>query len=131
MLRRHMLGLQHIGIPTFNVAESVKFYQRLGFTVLFEQHAVAGSGTHVVFLECGGIVVECYEAQGGSRRSGAIDHIAIRTGDIDACYDDVVNLNLTVVTDGIGFLPYFENGIRYFIISGYNGERIEFTQEIL
>ncbi|WP_207302299.1 hypothetical protein [Gracilibacillus phocaeensis] len=33
-----------------------------------------------------------------------------------------------MITDDIAYLPFWENGIRYFIVEGVNGEKVEFCE---
>ena len=48
--------------------------------------------------------------------------------DVDAVYAQVQKLGYPVVSNGIEFLPFWKNGVRFFTILGPNRERIEFNQ---
>ena len=63
-----------------------------------------------------------------SRRSGAIDHLALDVKNIDACYDKAREQGYEIVSRGIEELPFWEKGVRFFIILGPNQERIEFNE---
>ncbi|MDR3170635.1 MAG: VOC family protein, partial [Treponema sp.] len=60
-------------------------------------------------------------------KTGAIDHIAIDTTDIDAAFAEVTKSGLTVVS-AIQSLPFWDKGIKFFKIEGPNKELIEFCQ---
>ena len=47
---------------------------------------------------------------------------------IDGAFDFVCSRGLNNTQDEIHFLPYWNNGIKYFTIEGPSGERIEFSQ---
>lgn len=104
-----------------------KFYEKLGFTCCFKtQH----HNCQVCFLSLGSAVIEVYDEDSANAVSGAIDHIALDVSDIDACYTAVQTNGFKILTEGIQFLPFGKHGIRYFIILGVNGEKIELSQRL-
>lgn len=119
-------GLQHIGLPTEKYPETCAFYAELGFTCVHTN--ISPAGQHVSFLKNGNLVLEVYEEQNCAFADGAIDHIALNCTDIEKAYAAAVASGKTVVSDGIMYLPFWENGEKYFIIQGPNHERVEFTQ---
>ena len=120
-------GLQHIGIPTTDMAESLLFYTELGFDIVHSS-IQPENGLAVHFLRLGDLTIEVYEAGEAAMRTGAIDHIAINVNDVDKAFDFVCSRGMNSLDDEIHFLPYWEKGIRYFTIEGPNKERIEFSQ---
>jgi len=48
--------------------------------------------------------------------------------DIDAAFSELKNRSFKVLEEQPVFLPYWENGCKYFIILGPDGERLEFNQ---
>ena len=120
-------GLQHIGIPTNDLQETLLFYTELGFEIVLTT-TDPNNGAGVVFLRLGSLMIEVYEADKPAMSTGAIDHIAINVSDIDAVYDTVNKHALNNTNDEIHFLPYWENGVRYFTIEGPNREKVEFAQ---
>lgn len=128
-LKTLVRGLQHIGIPTKSLPESERFYEQLGFTVIYR-------GKHgpylepVSFLEQGGLILEVYQTADATGLDGAIAHLALDTADIEAAWDEAKRLKLPFVSEKIEFLPFWENGVRYFIIKGPNKENIEFNQRL-
>lgn len=120
-------GLQHIGLPTNDLKETVKFYEALGFETVYETVNQQAS-EKVAFLRLQGLTLEAYENHRASLRSGAIDHIAIDVGDAEAAYRLAQEQGLEIVSNGVEFLPFWKNGVKFFIILGPNRERIEFNQ---
>lgn len=72
--------------------------------------------------------MEVYQNGEATMCSGAIDHIAIDVADVEAVYTLVEKLGYPVVSQGIESLPFWDRGVRYFIILGPNKERVEFNQ---
>ena len=52
-------GLQHVGIPTEKMLQSITFYQQLGFKLVNQEIQPDGGG--VAFLEINDLIVELYE----------------------------------------------------------------------
>lgn len=119
-------GIQHIGIPCKNIEETKLFYLNLGFHVKHEK-TIRDGKQKVCFLEFGNLVLECYEDV-CAEMSGAIDHFAIDVKNIDACYKLCQQQGYSIVSNGIEELPFYEKGVRFFIILGVNQERIEFNE---
>lgn len=120
-------GLQHVGLPVNNMDETIAFYEGLGFRNVYETVNQA-AGERVAFLRLGDLTVEAYENHRAAMRPGAIDHIAIDVGDVEGCYQEALAQGYTVASDGIEALPFWENGVKFFIILGPSQERIEFNQ---
>lgn len=120
-------GLQHVGLPTNDMDETIRFYEGLGFENVYETVNEAAN-ERVAFLRLGSLTIEAYENKQAALRSGAIDHIAIDVKDIDKCYGEAQAQGYEVVSNGIEALPFWEKGVRFFIILGPNKERIEFNE---
>ncbi len=120
-------GVQHIGIPTNDIASTVDFYTGLGFSMIY---AVANGDEQVRFLQLGSLVIETYQNGQAVLKDGAIDHIALDVKGIEKLYDEIVSNSYRVLTPGIMSLPFWEHGIKYFIIEGPNKERIEFCEKV-
>lgn len=119
-------GLAHIGIPTEKLEETLHFYEQLGFIQVYKTQ---NGSQHVVFMVQGGLQLEIYE-QESSCCDGAIDHIALNCSDIDCAYAEIQKLGLQPLNPGIQTLPFWDRGIRYFLVQGPNRERIEFCQRL-
>jgi len=125
-LMNYCSGIQHIGIPTSDIEASRAFYTGLGFEVVHDR--IIRDGTqHVIFLQSGNLMLEVYEDVTAGK-SGAIDHFAIDCSDIETAFDDAVKSGYKIVSDDIEELPFWKNGVRFFIIEGPDRERVEFNQ---
>lgn len=120
-------GIQHIGIPTDNFEITKKFYHQLGFETAYETVNEENNGK-VAFLKLHNLVIETYESDDVKMRYGAVDHIAIDVTDVEKAYEAICEKELNTLGDEIHFLPFWENGVRFFTIEGPNKERIEFSQ---
>ena len=122
MIKEYLTGLQHIGIPTRDVAATTAFYQGLGFQITWQ----ADNGD-VAFLRLGDLVVETYLGD-TNPRAGAIDHITINVTDIGKVFQAAKAAQYRLIDPEIITLPFFEKGCSYFMIEGPNKERVEFNQ---
>jgi catechol 2,3-dioxygenase-like lactoylglutathione lyase family enzyme len=116
-------GLQHVGIPTNDIAKTIAFYEALGFRIV---HRKDNRGEDVAFLKMGDLVLETYQNHKAVGISGAIDHIALNVTDVEEARRIADKLKLDVIEEGQ--LPFWENGVRYFTVLGPNGEKVEFNQ---
>lgn len=124
-LKEQINGLQHIGVPTKNMEETIAFYEKLGFETAFE---TVNDGDRVVFLKFASLVIETYESKDVAMKSGAVDHIALDVKDIEKTYELINQEGLNTTKDTIHFLPFWENGVKFFTIEGPNKEKVEFSQ---
>jgi lactoylglutathione lyase len=123
---KNVSGIQHIGIPTSDIEATIRFYEGLGFQMVFR--TCGKSDEKVAFLRLGNLTVETYESHSVVQKSGAIDHIALDVADIEKAFASAIASGYKILEDGIQFLPFWDNGVRYFTILGPNGEKIEFNQ---
>ena len=72
-------------------------------------------------------MLETY-AEGGNGLDGAINPFALNCTDIQAAYTWICEHGYKVLSDGIEELPFWENGVSFFIIEGPNKEKVEFSQ---
>lgn len=127
MLREQLNGIQHVGIPTNDIEATIEFYGKLGFEVAL-QTVNEEANEKVSFLKLNNLVIETYENKAAKMESGAIDHVAIDVKDIEKVYELINQADLNTTRDTIYFLPFWENGVRFFTIEGPNKEKIEFSQ---
>lgn len=120
-------GIQHIGIPTKDLQKTKDFYTKLGFDIHHEK-TIRDGKQNVCFLKFHNLILECYEDEMATGVSGAIDHIAIDVKNIEECFELCKKQGYTVVSGDIEQLPFYEKGVRFFIILGPNAERIEFNE---
>lgn len=126
-LKDYTTGVQHIGIPTNDIAVTMEFYHKLGFETALET-VNEEAGEKVAFLKLENLVIETYENKAAVMKSGAIDHIALNVTDIEKTYQYIEEAGLNTTQDTIHFLPFWEKGVRFFTIEGPNKEKIEFSQ---
>lgn len=125
-LNNYATGIQHIGIPTNDIHETVTFYQSLGFSLAFSAN---NQGEEVRFLQFGNLMIETYQNRMAVLSSGAIDHIAIDVTNIDELFEAIKAAGYTMLDQQVNSLPFWENGVRFFTILGPNKEKIEFCQK--
>lgn len=120
-------GLQHIGIPTNDMQKTVAFYKTLGFQTALQtvNHA---ADERVTFLRMGHVTLEIYENKKAAMVSGAIDHIALNITDIEKVFDLAKEHGFPMSDTEIRFLPFWEQGVKFFTVSGPNEEKVEFSQ---
>ena len=75
------------------------------------------------------MVIETYENNMVALRDGAIDHIALDVADIEEAYAYVTRLEIKILKE-ITYLPFWDNGVKFFIAEGPNLERLEIAQYI-
>lgn len=121
-------GIQHVGIPTDHLENTIHFYEDLGFQVILRT-CVPEKNQHVAFLQLGNLVIENYEDP-VALCDGSINHIALNCLDIEKAYEAALNQKHLVLSNGIEALDFWERGVRFFIIQGPNKERIEFCQKL-
>ena len=126
-LREQLNGVQHIGIPTNDIENTIEFYQKLGFEIAF-QTVNEEANEKVAFLKLHTLVIETYENKAAVMQSGAIDHIAIDVKDIEKVYAMINQAGLNSTQDTVHFLPFWENGVKFFTLEGPNKEKVEFSQ---
>lgn len=124
-MKEMLTGIQHVGIPTEHMDQTREFYKKLGFEIAFE---AVNEGAEVVFFKLGNLVMETYEVPEAAKVYGAIEHVAVNVTDIEKVYEKIKELQLNTLDDEIHFLPFWENGVRFFTIEGPNKEKIEFSQ---
>jgi len=123
----YISGLQHLGLPTKAYDETMKFYESLGFKLVYE---TTNGADRVAFLEQKGLVIETYDSQEAAGCPGAVEHVALDVKNIDQLFEEVKSADYQLVTPEIEFLDFFDNGVKYFKITGPNGEVIEFCEKL-
>ena len=124
-MKDYATGIQHVGIPTKDMDATKKFYEDLGFEAAFE---TVNDEARVCFLKMYNLVMEVYQSEDAAGKIGAIEHVAIDVTDIEQVYKEICDKNMNTLQDEIHFLPFWDNGVRFFTIKGPNEEKIEFSQ---
>lgn len=126
-LREHLIGIQHIGIPTNDIERTIAFYKKIGFDIVL-QTINKEADEKVAFLKLNTLMIETYENKAAKMEDGAINHIAIDVKEIENVYQWINENGMNTTKDILHFLPFWENGVKFFTIEGPNKERIEFSQ---
>ena len=79
-------------------------------------------------MKLGNLVVEANENNVALFSSGASDNVALDVKDIEEIYQYINQAGLNTTQDSIHFLPFWENGVKFFTIEGPNKEKVEFSQ---
>lgn len=120
-------GLQHIGIPTNDLDATIAFYETLGFQIAYRTVNEAAN-EKVAFLRLGDVTVEAYENKQAALVNGAVDHIALNVTNIEEVFQLAKEKGFYMLDTEIQFLPFWDNGVRFFTILGPNKEKVEFSQ---
>ena len=127
-IAERITGFQHIGLPTNDLKKTIEFYEKLGFEVVRREEIPSD---HVAFLKLKNMVIETYESTSGPCAKGfdgAVDHIALDVDDVEAAFEAVKAAGLTPMTEEIQFLPFWENGFKFFKVLDPNNAPVEFGQ---
>jgi catechol 2,3-dioxygenase-like lactoylglutathione lyase family enzyme len=127
MLRDLVSGIQHVGIPTIDIDRTVDFYQGLGFDLAFSTTDDSGN-LDVAFLKLKNLVIETYQEGTELSQTGSINHIAIDVNDVEEVFKKLEEKNYDILDEEINFLPFWQNGVKFFTIKGPNNEQIEFSE---
>lgn len=128
-IANRVTGLQHIGLPTKDLKKSIEFYESLGFENIYETK-IANTPESVAFMKLKNLVMEVYESKETAGKDGAIEHIALDVTDIEGVFEEIRAGGYHMLDGEIQFLPFWEHGVKYFRITGPNGEMIEFNQRL-
>jgi lactoylglutathione lyase len=128
-IKTKVTGIQHVGIPTNEIKKSISFYEGIGFEVVW-QTVNELNNQAVVFLRLGNLVMEIYENGQAAMKAGAIDHIALDVTDIDSVFESVKKDGYKMLDEKVQYLPFWKYGVKFFTITGPNGEKIEFCEKL-
>lgn len=123
-----VVGTAHIGLPTNNIEKTIAFYKSLGFEVVMETYNEKAK-EKVAFLKLKNYCIETFENGHATMTDGAYQHVALDVENIENMYLEICKNKFEVITDGIEELPFWEKGVKFFMIKGPNAERIEFCQK--
>lgn len=83
-----------------------------------------------MFLKIKNLLIEIYQNGSAEMKLGSIDHIALDVTNIDFVYQEIKSAGYTILDDSVQFLPFWDNGVKFFTIVGPNKEKIEFAEMI-
>ena len=119
--------LQHSGMIARDLDETIAFYrEKLGFELA---GLYLNGENRCAFLRYGHLTIETWEGDEAPLTTGAINHWAFDTPDIEAAWENAKELGLEIKESEIQSIPTFwAKGIRYFNVWGPNRETIEFCE---
>ncbi|MBB6480685.1 VOC family protein [Spirochaeta isovalerica] len=79
------------------------------------------------FFRNGNVRLKIREVSEGLVAPGPVNHIAFDEKDLQERYAAVTSKGIPVV-EGIAVLPFFENGVTYFVTENHDGLRLEYNQ---
>lgn len=129
MDKRHILGFEHLGIPSSNIERTISFYEKLGFSVAMRTND-PNTKAEVAFLSLGNFVIETYEEKKTAGKNGALDHFSLLVDDVEVLYKEALADGFEILTNGIETLPFWENGVSFFKIKGPDGESVELLERL-
>ena len=128
-------SIQHVGLPVTDLNKSVFFYEGLGFDKAMEKPFEHNGETGTcIMMKRGDIVIELYQMPAKelpairNRKDGHIDHIAFDVPDINETFFVLKKAGYNIIEPAPVLLDFWENGCRYFNMTGPDGERLEFNQ---
>ncbi|QWS04679.1 VOC family protein [Limosilactobacillus reuteri] len=119
--------VQHIGIPTDDMAKTIAFWEKLGFKK-FGEFDTDDQGNEVVFMQYGHLTLEIWTGDGAVHETGAINHISLNTSDADAAFKAAKAEGFKLKDNEVQHLDFWDKGIKFFNIEGPNSETIEFCE---
>jgi catechol 2,3-dioxygenase-like lactoylglutathione lyase family enzyme len=126
--------IQHVGIPVTDIKISEAFYKRLGFKNVMASTFEYNRGKGLVaMMKLKEMIIELYqlpEKERKYRKNGHIDHIAFDVDDIDKTFNEMKKASFNIIEQKPAFLSFWKSGCKYFIVTGPDGERLEFNQII-
>lgn len=127
-MRELIKNIAHVGYQVSDLTHSLTFYEPLGFKCQqrFSKLSPQGTTIEVAFIEMGGAVLELYQLPEGIpfdvQRCG-INHIALEVSNLDAVQRKLEELDYPL-DEG----PIEEKNVRFLLVRGPDGERLEFDE---
>lgn len=116
-------GVQHIGIPTKDLATAESFWTKLGFKKTGDFPV-----GDVIFMQRDNLVIETWHADEVAGKPGAINHISIDTTDADAAFAAAKSEGFDLIDGEVQHLDFWKKGIKFFNISGPDAVIVEFCE---
>ena len=127
-------GLAHVGIFVADVDVSKKFYtEKLDFQVKQETTLPSNDGTiKIVFVENGNLVIELVQFPVLAKKAdGWVDHIAIKTKNIEAARDELQKRGIEFEEKEITYAANVgKSGDKWILFRGPDGEHLELNEEL-
>ncbi|MBS9337658.1 VOC family protein [Fructobacillus parabroussonetiae] len=115
--------VQHIGIPTKDLAKAEKFWESLGFKKIGDFPS-----NEVIFMNYGHLTIETWHDETATGKPGAINHISMNTSNADEAFKEAKAAGFDVIDSEVQHLPFWDKGIKFFNIMGPDAEIVEFCE---
>jgi len=110
-----------------NLDKSVEFYKSLSLNV----KKLKCKEKCAVIVTDGGTLKLIEDKEKASRGRGIIDHLAFDVKDINKAFNELKDAGFNILDEQPVLQPkVLENGVKYFIIEGPDGEGIEFNMSL-
>ena len=124
MAEGKITGLAHIGIIVRDIAASIDYYKRLGFSLDKEEI----TGIKLAFLSAGTCLIELVEPKETTpREEGPVGHVAMEVDDIIAAVKRANAAGIEVDASKIATLGIL-GGVKNVFFDGPDGEKLEFFE---
>lgn len=127
-----LLGWSHLAINVSDLERSVAFYEKLGFIKGQKGYIDGAEGRiFIEFVNLNDFQLELIRRPNCSerRQTGAIHHFALDVRDVKQTFYALKQEGFSLTLPVIKELNLFEHGIAYCMITGPDGELIEFNQK--
>jgi lactoylglutathione lyase len=125
-------GFGHAGIRCMDLEKSKQFYMDiLGFELMDEWYR-EDNGSTLCFLKNGDCYVELVykDENKDSIPHGPINHLSMSVNDLEGMHKKLLDLGIEFEKDFISIdTGLFDNGARYLMFRGPNGERLQLQDE--
>ena len=129
-----MEGLAHIGVFIADIEASKKFYtEKLDFEVIQSTSISSPEGIiQIAFIKNGSLVIELVQFPVTSKKAdGWVDHIAIRTKNIEAAREELEKRGIVFESEDICSAANMgKNGAKWLMFRGPDGEHLELNEEL-
>lgn len=127
MIADHLTRIQHLGIPTDKMHQTIEFYQKLGFELIYTESDQSGK-LEVAFLKLNNLIIESYLVNFIANQIGPIDYFAVNVTQINSLFKKMKNENYEIIETTIQQRSFLGKKMAFFTVFGPNGEKIEFNQ---
>lgn len=127
-MKNHYQGLGHIAIYTWNMEESISFYEKIGGTLLQKETLEKPAGQMLLALvDLGGVTLELLQSpEKMPMEEGNIPHFAVYVDDVDATAAELRAAGVdTFRGTEKDVLPTLFGGLENWFFTGPSGEQIE------
>jgi len=131
-VKQGIVGAAHIGVTVSDIEKSIAFYKDVLFMELVHQNTLDDDAgvIKLAFLQKGDLVIELYQMPvwDSTRGDGVIDHIAFKVDDIEKVSEALKANGIEFEQKEIVFGDIMDNGARWILFRGPDGEHLELNQ---